>query len=415
MGATRDAPRGIADDEAEAAGDAQGDAARLPAGGLRWLSRLAAWGAGGVPRRRHGPRQDGAGARAACSIARSWARRSSSRRRRSPSTGCDERALRAVAATDAVRRGGGPRETLAKLAQNDVLIVSYGLLARDAERARRAQFATVVLDEAQALKNATTQRAKAARALQADFRFALSGTPLENHLGELWSLYAIVFPGLLGSGSSSASASPRRSSAARTDGAARRCRACCGRSCCAARRPRSRASCRRAPNRGARRLSERERRSTRTRGSPRSPSSRSEQGRARRAAAASRCSRRSRACGCSPRTRGSTMRRSARRLVQAAAPARARRRAARPRPPRARVQPVHLAPGAGAPELEAAGFAYLPRRLDARRRSARSAVEAFQDGEADLFLISLKAGGTGLNLTAADYVIHLDPAQIPQV
>src|SRR5262249_33646123 len=60
-------------------------------------------------------------------------------------------------------------------------------------------FATLVADEAQALKNAATRRAKAARSLDAEFRIALSGTPIENHLGELWSLFAVVFPGLLGS------------------------------------------------------------------------------------------------------------------------------------------------------------------------------------------------------------------------
>src|SRR5262249_44704386 len=56
-----------------------------------------------------------------------------------------------------------------------------------------------VFDEAQVLKNATTRRSRSARALQGDFKLALSGTPLENHLGELWSLYGAVFPSLLGS------------------------------------------------------------------------------------------------------------------------------------------------------------------------------------------------------------------------
>src|SRR5207248_4930263 len=57
----------------------------------------------------------------------------------------------------------------------------------------------LIFDEAQQLKNAATQRTKAARALDAELRIALSGTPLENHLGELWSVFSIVFPGLLGS------------------------------------------------------------------------------------------------------------------------------------------------------------------------------------------------------------------------
>lgn len=79
------------------------------------------------------------------------------------------------------------------------LVVSYGLLVRDADRFASHPFATLVLDEAQALKNARTRRATAARGIQAAFRVALSGTPMENHLGELWSLFRVVFPALLGS------------------------------------------------------------------------------------------------------------------------------------------------------------------------------------------------------------------------
>jgi SNF2 family DNA or RNA helicase len=89
-------------------------------------------------------------------------------------------------------------ETLARLGPGDVLVVSYGLLARDAARLASRRFATLVFDEAQSLKNATTQRAAAARGLKADFKLALSGTPIENHTGELWSLFESVFPALLG-------------------------------------------------------------------------------------------------------------------------------------------------------------------------------------------------------------------------
>jgi SNF2 family DNA or RNA helicase len=85
------------------------------------------------------------------------------------------------------------------LGAGDVLVVSYGLLVREIARLGTRRFATLVADEAQGLKNASAQRVRAARALSADFKLALSGTPFENHLGELWSLYAVVFPGLLGS------------------------------------------------------------------------------------------------------------------------------------------------------------------------------------------------------------------------
>ena len=56
-----------------------------------------------------------------------------------------------------------------------------------------------MLDEAQAIKNATTERARALRGLHADWRLGLTGTPIENHLGELWSLMRVICPGLLGS------------------------------------------------------------------------------------------------------------------------------------------------------------------------------------------------------------------------
>ena len=88
---------------------------------------------------------------------------------------------------------------LESLGAGDVVIVSYGLLVRDAKRLSKVRWSTAVFDEAQELKNATTQRFLAAKSMVADFTFALSGTPIENHLGELWSLFALVFPALLGS------------------------------------------------------------------------------------------------------------------------------------------------------------------------------------------------------------------------
>ena len=57
----------------------------------------------------------------------------------------------------------------------------------------------IVLDEAHAIKNRTTKMSKAAMKLQADFRLILTGTPIQNHLGELWNLFQFINPGLLGS------------------------------------------------------------------------------------------------------------------------------------------------------------------------------------------------------------------------
>jgi superfamily II DNA or RNA helicase len=88
---------------------------------------------------------------------------------------------------------------LADLAPGDLVLTSYGLLLRDAEAFAAVSWGTLVLDEAQALKNAATQRAKAVGELQAAARIALSGTPVENRLADLWSLMNLLNPGLLGS------------------------------------------------------------------------------------------------------------------------------------------------------------------------------------------------------------------------
>ena len=95
-------------------------------------------------------------------------------------------------------RGPKRAEALSKLGKHDVLVTSYDILARDGEVLAEHDFATFVLDEAQAIKNARTKRAKAARGIRAEWKLALTGTPLENHLGELWSLFRVVSPGLLG-------------------------------------------------------------------------------------------------------------------------------------------------------------------------------------------------------------------------
>lgn len=79
----------------------------------------------------------------------------------------------------------------------DVVITSYPSLRMDQVLYRNQHFHTVFLDEAQAFKNPATQTAKAVREIQADHRFALTGTPIENSLDELWSIFNVVFPELL--------------------------------------------------------------------------------------------------------------------------------------------------------------------------------------------------------------------------
>lgn len=83
----------------------------------------------------------------------------------------------------------------------DLIVTSYGLMRRDIEQLQQAKFDYAVLDEAQAIKNPQSQSAKAARLLQANHRLALTGTPIENHLGDLWSIFEYLNPGMLGSSS----------------------------------------------------------------------------------------------------------------------------------------------------------------------------------------------------------------------
>ena len=78
----------------------------------------------------------------------------------------------------------------------DVVITSYPLLLKDIKWFEKQAFHTVFFDEAQAFKNPVTQTARAVKKIQADYRFALTGTPVENSLEELWSIFHVVFPEL---------------------------------------------------------------------------------------------------------------------------------------------------------------------------------------------------------------------------
>ena len=96
--------------------------------------------------------------------------------------------------------GSGARQDMLDAAGPfDVIVCSYGLLQNESERLAQKHWHTLVADEAQAIKNALTKRSKAAMALQADFKLITTGTPIENHLGELWNLFNFINPGLLGS------------------------------------------------------------------------------------------------------------------------------------------------------------------------------------------------------------------------
>ena len=98
---------------------------------------------------------------------------------------------------------GGPdrKRTAAHLADYDLIITTYGTLRRDVAMLRELEFDYAILDEAQAIKNAGTEGAKAARLIRARHRLAMTGTPIENRLAELWSLLEFLNPGMLGKAS----------------------------------------------------------------------------------------------------------------------------------------------------------------------------------------------------------------------
>lgn len=166
--------------------------------GYKWLSQLAAWGVGGcladdmglgktvqalalvLSRAKQGPTL----VAAPSSVRINWERE----------------ALRFAPTLNPLQFGKGDRkEMLTNLKPFDLMITSYGLLQQEGELFETVEWTTIILDEAQAIKNRNSKRSKAAMKLKGDFRLITTGTPIENHLGELWNLFRFINPGLLGS------------------------------------------------------------------------------------------------------------------------------------------------------------------------------------------------------------------------
>jgi superfamily II DNA or RNA helicase len=93
--------------------------------------------------------------------------------------------------------GAGREEWMSSFHEFDVILTTYGTLRRDIDHLKEQEFDYAILDEAQAIKNASSQAAKSCRMLRAQHRLALTGTPVENHLGELWSIFEFLNPGML--------------------------------------------------------------------------------------------------------------------------------------------------------------------------------------------------------------------------
>ena len=306
--------------------------------------------------------------------------------------------------------GEGDRTaTLHDAAAGGVVIASYALSQIDSEAFAAVPWATVVMDEAQALKNAATKRAKSAAGLQAGFRLALTGTPVENRLSDLWSIMNLINPGLLGSANRFAERFAGPIERDRDEATRQRLRRIC--SPFLLRRTKAQV------------LTDLPPRTEIVHRVEPGPEERAFLEAARRAA----LERVAQAADAPPGQAA---------FHVLAELTRLRRAACDPR----LVAPELGIIGAKVHEferlatelvagrhkalvfsqftdflkllgqrLDAAGlsYQYLDGSTPAAQRTER--VAAFQRGEGDLFLISLKAGGFGLNLTAADYVIIVDP------
>jgi len=98
-----------------------------------------------------------------------------------------------------VLHGPARHERFEAIPAHDLVLTTYPLLVRDEAQLKDQMWSFVILDEAQTVKNPRTKAARALRRLKSSHRLCLTGTPLENHLGELWSLFDFVMPGFLGS------------------------------------------------------------------------------------------------------------------------------------------------------------------------------------------------------------------------
>ncbi|MCA9490508.1 MAG: DEAD/DEAH box helicase, partial [Myxococcales bacterium] len=298
--------------------------------------------------------------------------------------------------------GSGRDRLLADLRPGVVLLTTYGILLRDAEVLAAQTFGTLVVDEAQALKNPDSQRAKAARSLVASFRLGLSGTPVENHATDLWSLGAVLMPGLLGTYTSF-----RRRFLGANERAARPALA----------QLVGPFLLRRTKQQVAPELPERQEITQGLdldEGHAALYAVETERALERIAGASQRERRfvtgqelmRLRQLACDPRLAdpGSPWVGPKVRWVRRAL-AEIREGGERALVFSSYVRLLSLVRA----ELEADGLrvAWLTGETPAAARQAE--VARFQAGEADVFLLSLKAGGTGLNLTAASYVFVLDP------
>ncbi|MEO0768387.1 MAG: DEAD/DEAH box helicase, partial [Cyanobacteria bacterium J06649_4] len=309
------------------------------------------------------------------------------------------------------------QDLLNKLGSNDLLVCSYGLVQQQdvADMLAEVSWETIVLDEAQAIKNHATKRSQAVMALEGKFKIIMTGTPIENHLGELWNLFRFINPGLLGSLDNFnfrfANPIERDQDDAASDALRRLIRPFI------LRRTKDQV------------LKELPSRTEITVSVELSKEETAFYEALRRDAVA--------------KLKGNSDVKAGQRHLQVLAEIMKLRRAC--------CNPSLVKPELAIPSTKLERFdtlisellenghkalvfsqfvdhlkilknhldeqqityQYLDGSTPAKKR--KQGVEAFQNGEGDVFLISLKAGGSGLNLTAADYVLHMDPWWNPAV
>jgi superfamily II DNA or RNA helicase len=298
----------------------------------------------------------------------------------------------------------------------DVVICSYGLALREADVLKEIKWGTMILDEAQNIKNSNSKTAAQIRTFQAEWKIALTGTPMENHLGELWSIFHTVAPGVLGSWEQFRKRfavpiekdrnSDRREALARVIAPF---------------------ILRRSKAEVLKELPERTETNLMV---DLSVEERSRYDQMRLAAVAEldeigdeslshdqrfkvlQMLTRMRQLSCHIGLVDDTWTGSSAKLdVLMEQLEQLKERGNRPLI--FSQFTTHLGLIRAACDKAGITYQYLDGQTTPAQRQQR--VEAFQNGEGDAFLISLKAGGTGLNLTAADYVIHMDPWWNPAV
>jgi SNF2 family DNA or RNA helicase len=315
--------------------------------------------------------------------------------------------------------GSGDRAAMLKNAGAfDVVVASYGLLQQEAALFEGVRWHTIVLDEAQAIKNAHTRRSQAVMALRADFRMVATGTPLENHLGELWNLFRFINPGLLGTSDqfNLRFAGPIEKAQDKRAELAARTRLRRLTQPFILRRTKAQVLTELPPRTEIVvpvELSQEEvalYESLRREALERIAALEAPQGQKQIQILAEMMKLR-RAC-CNPQlvAPGSGIRSSKletfARLVDELLENRHKALVFSQFVDHLTLLRAHL-------DERGIRYQYLDGATPMHERKRR--VDAFQAGDGDLFLISLKAGGVGINLTAADYVIHMDPWWNPAV